>query len=241
MPRTDRFIVVGSLALSAAALVVALRGSPTPVAVGAGSWMTDLGPADAVLFTTEAGKDALRVAAKDGRIAWGDRATNRAWSVAAVDVDRVMKKLLDAPSYLDKRNEMKDKLEKGEADFEKRAKEIEEKFPIPPGGQPPIEGQQAFQKLQQEYRAFREGIAGEGEKLNAEQFENAYRELVVAVEAVSEKESIDLVFRFAPTADAFEAKGAGEAAEKVRARTFLKYPAQVDITTEVMKALNLAA
>ena len=240
MPRTDRLLVVGSLALSAAALTVALCGSPTPIAVGAGSWLSDLGPADAVLFTAETGKDPLRVTAKDGRLAWGDRSTNRVWSVAAVDVDRIMKKVLDGASYLEKRNEMKDKLEKGDASFEKRAKEIEEKYPIPQGGQPPIEGQQAFQQLQQEYRAFREGIAAEGEKLNADQFESAYRELVAAVETISEKESIDLVFRFAPTSEAFDAKGSGEAILKIRERTFLKYPTQVDITEDVLKALNLS-
>ncbi|MEY5061916.1 MAG: hypothetical protein RIS45_1837 [Planctomycetota bacterium] len=232
-------IVVGSLALSAVALLVALRAPLAPVAVAAGSFLADLGPADAVLLNTEAGKDPLRVLAKDGRIAWGDRGTSRVWSVAAVDVDRVMKKLLDAPSYLDKRNEVKDKLEKGEADFEKRAKEIQDKFPIPQGGQPPIEGQQAFQKLQQEYRMFREGIAAEGEKLNAEQFEAAYRELVAAVDTVSDKESIDLVFRFAPTAEAFEASGSGEAIMKIRERTFLKYPTQIDITEDVLKALGV--
>jgi len=74
---------------------------------------------------------------------------------------------------------------------------------------------------------------------NAEQFEAAYRELVAAVDAISEKESIDLVFRFAPTAEAFDAKGSGEAIMKIRERTFLKYPTQIDITEDVLKALNV--
>ena len=240
MLRTDRIIVAGSLALSVAALIVAARGPLTPVALGADRFAADLGPADGLLLATEAGKDALRVAAKDGRIAWGDRSTNRVWSAACVDIDKVMKKLLDGPSYTEKRNEVKEKLEKGEAEFQKRAEEIQTKYPIPQGGQPPAEGQQAFQQLQQEYRMFREGIAAQGEKLAAEQFEAAYRELVAAVDTIAEKESIDLVFRFAPTADPFEAKGSGEAIEKIRARTFLRYPSQIDITADVMKALNLS-
>lgn len=240
MLRTDRLIVAGSLALSAVALVAALQGPSTPVALAGAPYANDLGPADALLLNTEQGKDALRVAAKDGRLAWGDRQTNRAWSVASVDIDKVMKKLLEGASYTDKRNEIKEKLEKGDADFQKRAEEIEQKFPIPQGGQPPMEGQQAFQALQQDYRKFRETIAAEGDKLAAEQFEAAYRELVAAVDAVSEKESIDLVFRFAPTADPFEAKTSSEAIEKIRARTFLRYPASVDITADVMKALNLS-
>ena len=58
MLRSERLIVVGSLALSAAALLVALREPLAPMAMAAGSWLADLGPADAVLLNTEAGKGA---------------------------------------------------------------------------------------------------------------------------------------------------------------------------------------
>jgi hypothetical protein len=57
---------------------------------------------------------------------------------------------------------------------------------------------------------------------------------------VSEKESIDIVFRFYPTAREFEAERMGEALSQIQARTFLKYPEAIDITPEVMKALNLS-
>jgi len=239
MQRIDRLVVSGSLAFSLVALAVAWSGPTTPVAVGGAPFNADLGPADALLLADGGGKDPLRVASKDGRIAWGDRGTSRAWSVAAVDVDKVMKKILEGSSYSVKRDEMREKLEKTEAEFEKRAAEIQSKFPIPPGGQPPAEGQQAFRQLEQEYRAFQESFTAETQKLTADQFESAYRELVVAVESVADKESIDLVYRFATTADPFEAKTSGEAVDRIRARTFLKYPAQIDITEDVMKALNL--
>lgn len=241
MLRTDRLLVVGSLALSAAAFVLALRGAATPEAHAATPFgIGDLGPADALILSAGEGKDALRVSAMDGRIGWGDRATNRAWSIAAVDIDKIMKKLLDGASYLEKRDELRERIEKGEADFQKRAEEIEQRFPIPAGGMPPAEGQQAFQALEQEYRQFRQGAIAESDKLTAEQFEAAYRELVAAVETVAEKEAIDLVFRFQPTADPFEAKAPAESVDRIRARTFLKYPSQVDITADVMKALNIA-
>ena len=80
----------------------------------------------------------------------------------------------------------------------------------------------------------------ESDKLTADQFESAYRELVAAVEAVSEKESIDLVYRFQPTSNPFEAKAPAESVDRIRARTFLKYAEALDITEEVMKALNLS-
>jgi Skp family chaperone for outer membrane proteins len=78
------------------------------------------------------------------------------------------------------------------------------------------------------------------EKLGAEQFERAYRELIAAVETISEKESIDLVFRFYPTEDAFESERVSDALAQIQARTFLKYPKSIDITSDVMKALNLS-
>ncbi len=245
MQRSDRFIVAGSLALSVLALGVALSnqvgGPALNTAVAGAPLGNDLGPTDGLLLATEAGKDALRIAAKDGRLSWGDRVTNRAWSIAAVDIDKVMKKLLEGTSYTDKRNEIKDKLEKGQAEFQKRAEEIQAKFPMAPGSPPPPEGQQAMQVLQQEYRMFSEAISTEGEKLASEQFEAAYRELIAAVESISEKESIDLVFRFQPTADPFDSKGSGDALDRIRARLLLKYPAQIDITPEVLKVLNLTA
>jgi hypothetical protein len=240
MTKFDRLFVASSLAVATAALVLSLRTPSSQQQAFAGSlYANDLGPADALLLNTEAGKDPLRIGTKNNHIAWGDRATNRVWSVATVDIDKVMRKLLEGKSYVEKRNEIKDKLEKGEAGFQKRAEEIQAKYPIPQGGQPPAEGQQAFQALQQEYRVFRESIAGETEKMAAEQFEAAYRELTAAVDTVSEKEQIDLVFRFQPTAEPFEAKSSADAIDRIRARCFLRYPAEIDITAEVMKALNL--
>ena len=76
--------------------------------------------------------------------------------------------------------------------------------------------------------------------MGAEQFERAYRELVAAVETVAEKESIDLVYRFYPTAKPFETERMGEALSQIQSRVFLKYPEAIDITPEVMKALNLS-
>ena len=246
MSRTDRIVVVAALALSVVALVTSLKtagntgamlGSP---AVAGTPLANDLGPADAVLFNTEAGKDALRVAAKDGRLSWGDRATNRVWSVAAVDIDSVMKKILQGTSYEEKRSEAQETSKAEEAEFNKRLEELRAKFPLPTDGTAPsAEAQQAVATLQQEYNRWLEGMRRRDEKIASEQFEQAYRELVTAVEAVSEKESIDLVFRFYPTADPFEATRAGEALAQIQARTFLKYPTSIDITADVMKVLNL--
>ncbi|MEY3141713.1 MAG: hypothetical protein RLY21_206 [Planctomycetota bacterium] len=240
MSKISRLAVASSFILSSVALAIALRGAPSQQAVADPIFASDLGPADALLLNTEAGKDPLRVASKDGRIAWGDRATNRVWSVASVDIDTVMKKLLDRESYQDARKELEEKTQAEEGEFEKRLEAIKAKYPMAENAPPPPEAQQEVMALQREYQMWMESARRRGEKLGAEQFEQAYRELVAAVETVSDKESIDLVFRFYPTAEPFKSERTGEALSQIQSRTFLKYPASIDITSDVMKALNLS-
>ncbi|MFM7051754.1 MAG: OmpH family outer membrane protein [Planctomycetota bacterium] len=237
---SERLVLASSLVLSAAALVVALRGPAPQAAVAGAPVSNDLGPADALLLSTEAGKDALRVAAKDGRIAWGDRSTNRVWSVAAVDIDKAMKRILAGKSYEERRKEEQEKASGEEADFNKRLEELRAKYPLAEGAAPPPEAQQEFGVLQQQYTQWLEGVRRRSEKMSSEQFEQAYRELVAAVEAVAEKESIDIVFRFYPTASPFGTDRMSDTVGQIQARTFLKYPEAIDITEDVLKALNLA-
>jgi Skp family chaperone for outer membrane proteins len=240
MSKFSRLAVASSLLLSSAAIAIALRGAPSQQAIAGAIPASDLGPADALLLNTEAGKDPLRIAAKDGHIAWGDRATNRVWSVASVDIDKVMKKILEGASYTELRNEASEKGKAEEAEFQKRLEAIKEKYPVTEGQMPPAEAQQEVMALQREYQAWMESARRREEKLFAEQFEQAYRELVAAVETIAEKESIDLVFRFHPTAEPFKSERMVEALSQIQSRTFLKYPASIDITSEVMKVLNLS-
>ena len=240
MSKISRFAVASSFILSSVALAVALRGAPSQQASADAIFASDLGPADALLLNTESGKDPLRVAAKDGRIAWGDRATNRVWSVASVDIDKVMKKILEGASYADPRKEASEKAQAEEAEFQKRLETIKSKYPMAENAPPPPEAQQEVMALQREYQGWLESVRRRDEKMTAEQFEQAYRELVAAVESVADKESIDLVFRFFPTAEPFKTERMGEALSQIQSRTFLKYPASIDITADVMKVLNLS-
>ena len=240
MSRLSRLAVVTSLVLSTAAVAIAWRGSPSQQAIAGAVPRNDLGPADSLLLTTESGKDPLRISVKDGHIAWGDRSTNRVCSVASVDIDKVMKKILEGASYTDPRTEATEKAKAEEVEFQTRLQAIQERYPVADGAPPPQEAQQAVMALQREYQNWLEGVRRRDEKMGAEQFERAYRELVAAVETVAEKESIDLVYRFYPTAKPFETERMGEALSQIQSRVFLKYPEAIDITPEVMKALNLS-
>ena len=242
--RPESLVLALSLVLSIAALAVALRATPGQPAVASEPLASDLGPADGLLLLDKSGtaeaKDPLRLHAADGRISWGDRATNRVWSVAAVDIDKVMKKLLLGSQFDEKRRGFEERAKATEAEFTKRAEEIQAQFPPNPDGSAPPEANRAFAALQQEFGKWLEAFNLEQEKASVEQFEQAYRDLVAAVETVAEKESIDLVYRFYPTENPFGVVRAGEALAQIQARTFLKYPASIDITADVMKVLNLS-
>jgi Skp family chaperone for outer membrane proteins len=240
MTPLSRFLVAGSFVLSLSAFVLAYRGAPSSLAVAGAPVPSDLGPAEGLLLGEKGKDEPVRVTIADGRIAWGDRSTNRVWSVAAVDIDTVMKKILEGSSYMDARREAQEGAQAEEAEFNKRLAAIRERFSLTENAPPPPEAQQELMALQQEYQRWLEGVRRRDEKLGAEQFEQGYRELVAAVETVSEKESIDIVFRFYPTAREFKAERMGEALSQIQARTFLKYPEAIDITPEVMKALNLS-
>ena len=240
MTPLSRFLVAGSFVLSLSAFVLAYRGAPSSLAVAGAPVPSDLGPAEGLLLGEKGKDEPVRVTIADGRIAWGDRSTNRVWSVASVDIDKVMKKILEGASYTDPRTEATEKAKAEEVEFQTRLQAIQERYPVADGAPPPQEAQQAVMALQREYQNWLEGVRRRDEKMGAEQFERAYRELVAAVETVAEKESIDLVYRFYPTAKPFETERMGEALSQIQSRVFLKYPEAIDITPEVMKALNLS-
>jgi hypothetical protein len=79
--------------------------------------------------------------------------------------------------------------------------------------------------------------------LGAEQVERAYRELVDAINVVADRLEIDMVHRFIPTDDPFEVQpgpGAFQAAMlQIRLRSVLRYPEDIDITSEVLDELGI--
>jgi hypothetical protein len=76
-------------------------------------------------------------------------------------------------------------------------------------------------------------------KLDADQLERAYRELVAAVEIVADRRGIDMVYRFIPTGEPFEAENPEQAMMAIRLRDALRYPTELDITADVMEELHL--
>jgi Skp family chaperone for outer membrane proteins len=240
-------LVLAALAASAVAIALALGASfgrsaeafAAPRAVG------DLGPADALLLNDAKpakGADGkpLALRAEGGRLAWSDQPTARAWSIGAVHVDRVMKGLLSATRFAERRAELDKEATGQEADFQKRFEEMKQKYgEIQPSSPQFQEAQQAFNALMEEYQKWRDGSMKIREKQFSEQVEQAYRDLVNAVEVVSDRERLDIVMRFVPTANPFEVDLGLAARDQVVSRTLLKYPESIDITEAVMKELGV--
>jgi len=236
----DRLLSIAALLL--AGLALAGRGSFGPSADATAVPAADeLGPADALLLAdARSGKEPLRVRNAEGRLAFGDRSTDRVWSVAAVDIDTCMKRILGTDSFAEKRKELDEDAKKQEDDFRKRLQEIQTRYgDIPPEHPRFPDAQREANVIFDAMRRWSEGQARIRGMLAAEQIEGAYRRLVDAVEVVADREKVDLVFRFLPVAKPFESDTMEGATLQVQGRTFLKSPDAIDLTAEVLKELGL--
>ncbi len=200
--------------------------------------MADLGPAQNILLE---GKDGvLTIQNQANHLAWGDQPTARAWSMAAVHLDKVLKKLLTNSRFLEERSQFEEAANKQNADFERQMEAIKVKYGEMPKDNPDLaKGKEEMQALYSQFQKWNEGVSASQSKLMAGQVESAYKELVTAVDVVADRQKIDVVYRFIPAAAPFESAQIGDAMVQVQARTFLRAPESLDITADVMKELGL--
>ncbi len=225
-------------ALAALAVALLLRAPAREAVAVAPRMPADLGPADAVILT---GKDAnLQLRSADGHLAFGDHPTARAWSVGAVNSDKVMKLLLKSERFEEERKRLEEGAKTQDDEFRKRYSELETKYKDLDPKSPDFEkGRTEVEGFFREVEEWRKGIAGRLSKLQAEQIEKAYREMTAAVDVIVDRSRVDLVYRFVPTAQAFETETPADAMLAVQVRTFLRYPEAVDLTPDIMKELSL--
>ena len=200
--------------------------------------MADLGPAQNILLESKDGVLTLRNEAN--HLAFGDQPTSRAWSIAAVHLDKVLKKMLTNERFVEERNQFDEAAKKQNADFERQMEEIKSKYGDMPKDNPDLaKGKEEMQSLYSRYKIWNEGVSGSQSKLMAGQVESAYKELVTAVDVVADRQKIDVVYRFIPASVPFETSQLGDTMLQVQARTFLRAPESLDITADVMKELGL--
>ena len=236
MRSTERIVLWSALAGIAAFTL--LRGAERAATAVPAPVPQDLGPADAVILT---GKDAnLQLRNADGRLAFGDQPTARAWSIGAVNSDKIMKLLLKSERFEDERKRLEETAKGKDEEFRKRYAELETKYKDLDPKSPDFEaGRAEVEGFFKEVEGWRKEIGEKLSKLQAEQIEKAYREMTAAVDVVADRGKVDMVFRFVPTAQAFEANTPADAMLGVQVRTFLRYPEAVDLTPELLKELSL--
>ncbi len=242
MNNRERIVVYGALALLAAMNIAVLSNGR-----GSGAWadgpadQTHLGPAGSLtLAGDEDTEEPLVLRNASGRLAWSDTDYARALSVAFMHVGQAMGPLLEADVYVEEYRELETELrERDEELVETMAAFRREHQDIKPDDPAMADIQQAFQAMLQQREQMRVDATQRLGRLVSGQIERAYRDLVAAVEVVAARRSIDIVYRFIPTANDFKATNPPQTYTEVRARVALKYPAELDITDEVLEELAL--
>lgn len=236
MLRFDRILLVLALLAATAALLRPLAGDGSTALAGLDD-PKQLGPADELVLS---GEEPLTIRNDDGRIAWGERPTARAWSIGAVHIDRIIKATLQSSEYSAEREEIDSELREQDGVFGARAETITKEYGEIDNTDPNFpEAARRMEAIRQEYNQFMQMAQARTGALQAEQLERAYRELTEAVAVVADNQDIDLVYRFIPTDESFGAQQAEQAMLQIQMRSLLHYPDSIDITEEVLDELGL--
>ncbi len=239
MNTRERIVIYGALALLGALNLSTVLGIGSPAAMAEPSLIADeLGPATSLILTGE--DEPLVLRNSTGHLAWADNAHAQAYSMAFVAPGKAMGPLLEAEQFVEERQELDDELRRNDQEFMRRIRAYEQQnADVAPDDPRAIEVQETYQAMRVEYDQWRAEASARMGQLRATQVEKAYRDMVAAVEVVSERQSIDIVFRFIATADDFGAVNPPQAYLATRQRLALVYPEALDITDAVLEELSV--
>lgn len=239
MKTRERFIVYGlltALLVSNAFLLLATTGRPAV----ADPLAETLGPADSLLLTGTGDDADVELVNRDGRLAWGDDAHERAYSIAYVFIGGILNQLMGTEARIEERTTLIEELGAEEEAFRERMEEIRQR------GMEMDQESEEFRKTYEEYVALGEELRvwqaqaiNRRGKLDAVHLEDVYREMIDAVQVVADRMKIDTVYRFIPTDDPFNAENPDQALLAIRLRAALRYPDELDITDAVLEELSL--
>ncbi|MDA1008229.1 MAG: OmpH family outer membrane protein [Planctomycetota bacterium] len=221
------------------ALVLVLARADQSTTATSPALADDLGPASALVL---AGEPEVRLQAKEGRLAWGDEGGARALTIAAVNTGKVLNAILKSDRFVEEQEKFKaDAEEKGKA-FNDRYKAFEEQFKdVKPSDDKAAEAQAAMGALQQDYQIYMTQLRQAEGAFSAQQYTTAYKEMREAVEVISDRRKIDLVYRFIPPDEEIAPADQTTLTLQLQSRTFIKLPEGIDLTADVLKELNLTA
>ncbi|MBC8522867.1 OmpH family outer membrane protein [PVC group bacterium] len=197
-----------------------------------------LGPFDSITFSGSEGD--LTITNSDKRISWGDEETSQAWSVGFMEIGKALEQLMKADHFTEAREDLNEELDEEISLIRKtldkirdRAQSLEPDDPdAPEVKQQWDEAYKKFERLQ------KRGLRIRGD-LASQQMQESYKEVIEAVNVVSDRLNIDIVLRFIPPDGEFEGKTPEATIMQIRLRTALRLPEGIDITDEVLVELGL--
>lgn len=234
------------LAASFAVVMVALyAGSQLTSSVGADDAIQapKLGPASS-LTLENAQAESLVVQVVDKRLSWGDSPQKRVYSIGYVHIGKALSELLKGESFVEEKESLLEDVQDAQQSLLDALQSVQERMQglTPEDAEFESISKEGQGLLQQRDRLIQQATAAKA-TLFAEQVERAYRELVDAINVVADRLDIDMVHRFIPTDDPFEIQpglGAFQAAMlQIRLRSVLRYPEDIDITSDVLEELGI--
>ncbi len=240
MHMRERIVIYSALILLLVVNLSTVLGVGTAEVIASGVLFEndDLGPAASLTLATDDNELVLHNA--DGRLAWSDREYSRAYSMAFVHVGKAMGPLLEDDEFTEEREELEAELRTDFEELEGRIMAFQQENAGATPNDPNWEQlNRTMQQMMAQREELRQVIAQQMGALHAEQIERAYRDFVAAVEVVAEEQEIDLVLRFIPTADDFNALNPPQAYLASRQRTVIVYPGALDITDAVLDELDV--
>ncbi|MEM7228787.1 MAG: OmpH family outer membrane protein [Planctomycetota bacterium] len=238
MQRRDRMLVTATLMVGVLNLIV-LGSIAGPRAYAATSaWLDDLGPAAKLTLTTD--DTSVDIVATEGRLAWGDDEANRVYSVGFVHVGRMLDAIMQSDSYADIRAEMEERFTEERDALISEIEDFQERVQGIDPDDPAFEGlAQEWEELNGRRRMVEEEASRTYSGLLTDQMTSAYRDIVNAVEVVSDRRDIDIVLRFIPTSNDFQGMSPDQIGQGILSRVALRYPDGLDITDDVIEEMAL--
>ena len=251
MKRRERTVIYSILGLLILSNITILTGASSAAFAHFERLLAPLGPAtsltlvdDSATAGTEDATPAKDVVLrnKDGAIAFGDSAAHRIYSLGFVDDRVIIDQLMKSEALNTRRDTLRIELQAKAKEYQDELASIEEQASRidPQDNQEGIaQMHQMWTQLQEEFQAWQQTARARGNELEANALAESYREMVAAVDVISDRLGVDLVLRSIPTNDEFTTKDPQTVSVSIRMRTAVKMPEGIDITEAVMDELGL--
>jgi len=219
-------------------IATVLFASLVTTAVIGGDDATKLGPLESI---TLSGDKDLTIKNVDDHLSWGDNKTNTVWSIGFMETGKALSQLLQADHFLDARDELNEELKDQIEDARELMESLQEEGQAMDPDSPDAPAfRQRWESAYGEFQKMQQLVAEARSTLMAEQMQEAYNEILEAVNVVSQRRNIDVVLRFIPPDGEFEQTTPDATILQIRLRTALRLPKGIDITDDVLSELGLA-